>query len=71
MNSTPLRKPTMPRVPLRALLPATLLSLAASAAQAHEGHGVDGTHWHAFDSLLFVFGTLMAVGALIWLRGRR
>ena len=71
MNPTSLSKPTLPRVPLRTLLPASLLSLAASAAHAHEGHGVDGTHWHAFDTLGFVFGTLMAVGALIWLRGRR
>lgn len=61
----------MSRVPSRVLWPAVAASLAAQSVWAHDGHGVDGVHWHAFDTLIFVFGTLMAVGALIWLRGRR
>lgn len=42
---------------------------AASAALAHEGHGLDGPHWHATDAWGFV-----AVGALValavWLSRR-
>ena len=40
--------------PRLAALPATLLPLLA---QAHEGHGLGGSHWHATDS----FGWLLAL----------
>ena len=43
---------------------------AASAAQAHEGHGLPGTsHWHASDTLGLLLVVVLAAGAL-WL-GRR
>jgi hypothetical protein len=41
---------------------------AASAAQAHEGHGLSGAHWHATDSVGFV---AVAVAAAIWLIRRK
>ena len=44
----------MLQAPRLAALPATLLPLLA---QAHEGHGLGGSHWHATDS----FGWLLAL----------
>jgi hypothetical protein len=50
-------------------LAATTL-FAASAAQAHEGHGLPGSsHWHASDTLGLLLVVVLAAGAL-WL-GRR
>ena len=38
-----------------------LCALAASAsAWAHEGHGMEGSHWHATD----IWGLLAAAGAV-------
>ena len=38
---------------------------------AHEGHGLQGTHWHASDSVGFVALAVLAAAAL-WLgRGER
>jgi hypothetical protein len=46
------------------------LGLASLAAVAHDGHGMDGTHWHATD--LWGFAAALAVaGAALWLRGRK
>jgi hypothetical protein len=51
------------------LFPA-LLALVASAAQAHEGHGLPGaSHWHAGDTLLLVAGVALAAWAIA--RGRK
>ncbi len=51
-------------------LTAALAALAASGtALAHEGHGLNGPHWHATDAGVFV-ALLVAVGFAIWL-GRR
>jgi hypothetical protein len=41
----------------------TLLA-ANGLALAHEGHGMQGSHWHASDLLGLVFG--LAVAALVW-----
>ncbi len=32
-------------------------------AQAHEGHGLSGGHWHATDSILWI---ALAVGLGLW-----
>ena len=40
----------------------TLASTIGTAAFAHDGHGLGGTHWHATDALGFVvFAALVAV----------
>jgi hypothetical protein len=40
------------------------------AALAHEGHGMEGPHWHATD--IWGFVALLAVaGAALWWRGRK
>jgi hypothetical protein len=41
---------------------ATLLPLLA---QAHDGHGLGGTHWHATDVLGFVV-VAMLIAVAIW-----
>ena len=48
------------------LLLVTLINLSATAAFAHNGHGLAGTHWHATDVLGFVAAAL-AVGLAVWL----
>ena len=46
---------------------AALAACAMTAqAQAHEGHGLFGPHWHATDSLGFV-DLAVGIGAAIWL----
>lgn len=40
-----------------------LLLLLGTAAQAHDGHGLTGSHWHATDSLLWI---ALAVGLGLW-----
>jgi len=48
------------------LIAAYAISTAATAALAHDGHGMEGSHWHATDAGSFV--VLGAVVALaIWL----
>jgi hypothetical protein len=48
----------------------TLLSLAAMAASAHEGHGLPGaSHWHASDTLGLLLVVVLAAGA--WIISRR
>jgi hypothetical protein len=44
-------------------LTALLLLLSTAAAQAHEGHGLSGGHWHATDSILWI---ALAVGLGLW-----
>jgi len=40
------------------------------AALAHEGHGMDGSHWHATD--LWGFAVVLALAAAaVWWRGRK
>ena len=48
------------------LLSTTLISLTASTAFAHNGHGLAGTHWHATDVMGFV-AAAVAVGVAVWL----
>ncbi len=47
-------------------LMATTLASAACAAQAHEGHGLFGAHWHATDALGFVAAAGL-IGLVVWL----
>ena len=46
-----------------------LLSAASFShwAQAHDGHGLSGSHWHASDALGFV-AVLVVVAAVWWAR---
>ena len=44
----------------------TALASSALAAQAHEGHGLFGSHWHATDALGFVAAAALVVVA-IWM----
>ena len=44
----------------------TALASSALAAQAHEGHGLFGSHWHATDALGFVAVAALVVVA-IWM----
>ena len=48
------------------LLSLTLINLTATAAFAHSGHGLAGSHWHATDVLGFV-AAAVAVGVAVWL----
>ena len=48
------------------LLSITLINVTATAAFAHNGHGLAGAHWHATDVLGFV-AAAVAVGVALWL----
>ena len=50
--------------PLRRAAVALALLAANGLALAHEGHGMQVSHWHATDLLGLVVG--LAVAALIW-----
>jgi hypothetical protein len=52
----------------KALILTTML--LAATAQAHEGHGLEGAHWHATDVFGFI-AALAVVGGLVWWRGRK
>ncbi|MFM8623182.1 MAG: hypothetical protein ACKOCZ_01515 [Betaproteobacteria bacterium] len=41
------------------------LALCPLLLHAHEGHGLDGSHWHATDTALWIALTLVAL-ALWW-----
>ena len=56
--------PTALFTPLRSAAMALTLLAAHSLALAHEGHGMQGSHWHATDVLGLVVG--LAVAALTW-----
>lgn len=43
-------------------------ALAAMAAQAHEGHGIDGPHWHATDAVGFLVVGVIAAALAWWMR---
>jgi hypothetical protein len=45
-------------------------ALAAAATHAHDGHGLEGSHWHAGDSLGFIALALALAGA-IWASRRK
>ena len=52
---------------LRLLIP-SLATLASVSAQAHDGHGLLGSHWHATDALGFIGIALLVVAAIWWTR---
>ena len=56
--------PSALRTPIRSAAVAFALLAANGLALAHEGHGMQGSHWHASDLLGLVFG--LAVAALVW-----
>jgi hypothetical protein len=43
-------------------------ALAAASAHAHEGHGIDGGHWHATDAVGFLVVGVVAAGLAWWMR---
>ena len=48
------------------LIAAYALSAATTAVLAHDGHGMEGSHWHATDAGSFaVLGAVVALA--IWL----
>ena len=47
-------------------LSAMTLALASGLAQAHDGHGLTGSHWHATESLGFI-GLAAALAVALWL----
>jgi hypothetical protein len=54
-----------------ALVSLSALQTLSPSAWAHEGHGLDGTHWHASDALMLILMTAVALGLLAWWRSRR
>jgi hypothetical protein len=45
-----------------------ITALTAASAQAHDGHGLWGAHWHASDGFGFVvLAFAVVVGAALWL----
>ena len=54
--------------PLRSAAVALTLLAANGLALAHDGHGMEGSHWHATDLLGLLVG--LGVAALIWRSGK-
>jgi hypothetical protein len=46
---------------------ATVAAASTSLAQAHSGHGLPGTHWHASDTWGFV-ALGVAIALVLWAR---
>jgi hypothetical protein len=46
------------------------LTLATGAVQAHPGHGLDGTHWHATDTWGWL-ALAAGIALVLWLRRGR
>jgi hypothetical protein len=40
----------------------------AAAASAHDGHGLDGTHWHATDVAGFAWLAAVVALGVWWIR---
>jgi hypothetical protein len=55
-------------IPLRSAAVALTLLAANGLALAHDGHGMDGSHWHATDLLGLLVG--LGVAALTWRSGK-
>ena len=53
---------------MRNALAALTAALAAGAAAAHDGHGVEGAHWHATDAVGFMLVGVVAAGIAWWMR---
>ena len=51
------------------LFTATTLLMTAAGAFAHDGHGMQGTHWHATDASGFVLVVVLATLAILFSRG--
>ncbi len=48
-----------------------LLPVASTPAWAHEAPGQASNHWHASDTLGFLFAALAVMAAWMWWRSRR
>ncbi len=48
---------------------AGLAGLLPALAQAHEGHGMEGAHWHATDAWGFIAAVAIMVAAIWFSRG--
>jgi hypothetical protein len=46
------------------------LSLAAGSAVAHDGHGLEGAHWHATDTWGWLAIAAVVALGLWWRRGK-
>ncbi|MFN3887273.1 MAG: hypothetical protein ACK4MG_09970 [Aquabacterium sp.] len=56
---------------LSSSLLALVAVLTSLPVHAHEGHGLPGVaHWHSTDVLGFI-AAAVAVGALVWFKGRK
>jgi hypothetical protein len=55
---------------LRRLFASIGTALASGAALAHEGHGLEGAHWHATDAWGWV-ALAAVVAAAIWFARRK
>jgi hypothetical protein len=44
------------------------LVMASTTAVAHDGHGLEGGHWHASDAFGFVLVLVLAVAMMWWSR---
>ena len=42
-----------------------LLTLLSTAAQAHDGHGLSGSHWHVTDIAMWM-ALGLAIGLGLW-----
>ena len=60
--------PTALLTPLRSAAVALTLLAAHGLALAHDGHGMEGSHWHATDLLGLLVG--LGVAALTWRSGK-
>jgi hypothetical protein len=56
---------------IRTALTAGAGAVLVGAAFAHEGHGTEGAHWHAWDMGLVLLALAVVGGLLWWRRGGR
>ena len=56
--------------PIRRWLASIATALTGGAAIAHDGHGLNGAHWHATDSWGWV-ALAVVLGAAIWAARRK
>lgn len=70
-TAPPPQTSTMMKHTLSSSLLALVAVLTSLPVHAHEGHGLPGVaHWHSTDVLGFI-AAAVAVGALVWFKGRK
>ena len=55
---------------MRKLFTTAAAALATLPALAHEGHGMEGSHWHATDAVGLLLVAGVAVAAWLIMRGK-